>query len=117
MGSKPIINDPSSTDDHAEARRAHKAAARHGSNDGWTSTGTLLTGIIVWGGIGWLLGRWTGWIGFLPIGVILGAALGVYLVVKQADNPPPLVDLSKTQRRAKQDRTTATEHTRDPSTD
>ena len=82
-------------------KRARKQQSTKGQNDGWTATGTLLSGIIVWGGIGWLVGLWTGWVGCLPIGVIIGAALGVYLVVKQADDPPPLLDVSKGQRRSK----------------
>lgn len=48
---------------------------------GWGVTATLVAGIAVWGGVGyvadWLLGlRWL----FLPIGVVLGAAGGIYLV-------------------------------------
>ncbi len=82
----------------ADLKRSRKAQATRGQDDGWTATGTLLAGIVVWGGIGWLLSRWTDWIGFLPIGVVLGAALGVYLVVKQAGDPPPLLDISKGQK-------------------
>lgn len=41
----------------------------------------LLSGILVWGGVGWLLDRWIGstpW--FFAIGVLLGFAGGLYLV-------------------------------------
>ena len=74
-----------------------KKAASRGMDDGWTVTGTLITGIAFWGFVGWGLTKWTGWVGFFPIGVILGAAAGVYLVYKQASAPPPLLDISKNQ--------------------
>ena len=50
----------------------------------WAVTGTLLAGIVAWGGIGlladWLLGfRWL----FLPIGMVVGIAGSIYLVVKR----------------------------------
>lgn len=74
-----------------------RKAATRGMDDGWTVTGTLITGIAFWGFVGWALSKWTGWIGFFAIGVILGAAAGVYLVYKQASAPPPLLDISKNQ--------------------
>lgn len=40
-----------------------------------------MSGIVVWGGIGWLLDWWLGTGAFLPIGVLLGAVAGIYLVV------------------------------------
>ena len=96
--------DPADPGAKYDAMRAKEQAASdrrrqsgEGSAQGWTATGTILSGIIVWGLIGWGLKAWTGWIGFLPIGVLLGAALGIYLVTKQAGNPPPLMDISKAQ--------------------
>lgn len=74
-----------------------KKAATRGMDDGWTVTGTLITGIAFWGFVGWGLSKWTGWVGFFPIGVLLGAFAGVYLVYKQASAPPPLLDISKKQ--------------------
>lgn len=74
-----------------------KQAASKGMDDGWTVTGTLITGIAFWGFAGWGLSKWTGWVGFFPIGVILGAVAGVYLVYKQASAPPPLLDISRNQ--------------------
>jgi F0F1-type ATP synthase assembly protein I len=46
----------------------------------WSVPSYLLSGMIIWGGIGWLLSRWTGWSWLVPIGVVLGVALAVYLV-------------------------------------
>jgi F0F1-type ATP synthase assembly protein I len=55
--------------------------AWRGANQAWSVTGTLLSGVLVWGGVGWLLDRWLGSDGlFLPIGMLLGMGLGIYLV-------------------------------------
>jgi F0F1-type ATP synthase assembly protein I len=52
-----------------------------GFGTGWAATGTLLAGILTWGGIGWLVDRLldTGRL-FLAIGLVVGAAGGIYLV-------------------------------------
>jgi len=57
---------------------------RSGAGDGWTALGYLMSGILFWGGVGWLLDRWLKWSGIpIAIGTILGAALGTYLVLKR----------------------------------
>ena len=44
-------------------------------------TSTLLSGIVVWGGIGWLLGRWLGLENlFIPLGMLLGEGVAIYAV-------------------------------------
>ncbi len=56
-----------------------------GENSGWTALGTLLSGIVLWGGIGWLLDWWLGipkHFGLL-IGMIVGISLALYLVMKR----------------------------------
>src|ERR671918_1592893 len=52
-----------------------------GFGTGWAATGTLLAGILTWGGIGWVIDRLanTGRL-FLAIGLLVGAAGGIYLV-------------------------------------
>ena len=47
----------------------------------WSIIGTLFGGILVWGGIGFLLDRWLDlrWL-FLPIGMVIGAGASIYLV-------------------------------------
>lgn len=83
--------------DPREQRAAAKRAASRGMDDGWTVTGTLIAGIGFYGFLGWALTKWTGWVGWFPMGVILGAAAGVYMVYKEAAAPPPLLDISKRQ--------------------
>ena len=52
------------------------------SPDAWSIIGLLLGGLLVWGGIGYLLDRWLGFRAlFLPIGLIVGAIGGTWLVI------------------------------------
>ncbi|WP_409331657.1 hypothetical protein [Trujillonella humicola] len=48
---------------------------------GWGVTGTLISGMAVWGGVGWLLDRWWDTRVFFAAGVILGVAVAIYVVV------------------------------------
>jgi ATP synthase protein I len=52
-----------------------------GSGDGYRVLGMMLSGPAFYGGVGWLLDRWlqTSWI--FPLGLIIGVAAGVYLVI------------------------------------
>lgn len=55
--------------------------AWRGAGTAWSITGTLLAGILVWGGIGFLVDRWAGFDGlFLPIGMLIGLAGSIYIV-------------------------------------
>lgn len=49
--------------------------------DAWAVTSSLVAGMAVWGGVGYLVDVWLGfrWL-FLPIGLVLGVAGGIYLV-------------------------------------
>lgn len=47
-------------------------------------TGYLLTGMVLYGGLGWLIDKWAGTSNvFAPIGVIFGLAAGLYLTLRQ----------------------------------
>ena len=41
----------------------------------------MLSGIIVWGGVGWLLDRWLETRFFILVGTILGLTVAIYLIV------------------------------------
>lgn len=44
----------------------------------------LIAGMVVWGGVGWLVDRWLGTEGIaFGIGVVLGGAAGVYLIARR----------------------------------
>lgn len=52
----------------------------------------MLSGIIVWGGVGWLLDRWLETRFFILVGTLLGLTVAIYLVVVKygaLDQPPP----------------------------
>jgi F0F1-type ATP synthase assembly protein I len=55
-----------------------------GAGQGWSAIAYLLGGMAIWGFIGWLVDRWldTGGIA-TGIGAVVGAAGGVYLVVRR----------------------------------
>jgi len=47
----------------------------------WSITSYLLSGMLVWGGVGWLVDRWIGQaVLFFPIGVVVGIVAALYLV-------------------------------------
>ncbi|GAA4100589.1 hypothetical protein GCM10022214_77460 [Actinomadura miaoliensis] len=50
------------------------------TNAAWSIPSYLLSGMAVYGGLGWLLDRWLGTSALLPIGVLVGLALALYLV-------------------------------------
>jgi ATP synthase protein I len=50
--------------------------------DGWAAVSYLLGGMIVYGGIGWLLGHWAFHSAlFFPLGMVVGLALSIVLIV------------------------------------
>ncbi len=55
--------------------------AGSGADTGWAVTGTLISGMAVWGGGGWLLDQWADTRVFFPVGVVVGMTLAIYLVV------------------------------------
>ena len=60
-----------------------------GADVGWGITGTLLSGIIVWGGAGLALDRWLGTRFLVLVGVLLGLGVAIYLVVVKYAPPVP----------------------------
>lgn len=41
----------------------------------------LVSGLALYGGLGWLLDRWLGTSWWLPVGIIAGTVAGIYLVI------------------------------------
>lgn len=55
-----------------------------GAGQGWTALAYLISGMVVWGFFGWLVDRWLDTNGIaIGVGVVIGAAGGVYLVVRR----------------------------------
>ena len=51
-----------------------------GVNDGWSALSYLISGVMLWGGAGWLVDAWLGTHVFVGLGIVLGAAGGVAMV-------------------------------------
>ena len=51
-----------------------------GANDGWSALSYLISGVLLWGGVGWLLDLWLGTRVFVGLGIVLGAAGGIAMV-------------------------------------
>ena len=49
----------------------------------WSIIGTLVAGVLAWGGIGWLLDRWLGTRFLVAVGVVVGLAGAFYLIIKR----------------------------------
>jgi F0F1-type ATP synthase assembly protein I len=65
-------------------RRAPRRRPEHGPGEAWNVVGTLVAGTAFWGLVGYGIDRLTG-LGtiFLPIGLVVGMAAAVYLVIYQ----------------------------------
>ena len=48
----------------------------------WGAFGYVLAGPVLYGGIGWLLDWWLDTAFLLPVGIVFGSILGMYLVIK-----------------------------------
>lgn len=72
-----------------------RAAARppsRGADQGLAVLSTMISGMVVFGGIGWSLDRWWDARLWTPIGLVLGISLGIYAIVmrfgrSQTDQP------------------------------
>ena len=54
-----------------------------GSEMVWSIIGTLIAGVLAWGGIGWLLDRWLGTTFLVAVGIVVGMAGAFYLIIKR----------------------------------
>lgn len=52
-----------------------------GKDQGFRILSILASGLLLYGGLGWLADRWLQTTVWLPVGIILGTAAGLYLVV------------------------------------
>ena len=48
---------------------------------GWAIVSYLIGGMVLYGGIGWLVGRWTNIPILFPIGLLLGIGLSLALII------------------------------------
>ena len=50
-------------------------------NAGWSIFGYLISGMVFYGGLGWLIGHWTHLAALFPIGALVGLGVGVFAVI------------------------------------
>lgn len=71
------------TDDEIPAR-VDPGEGAAGAGQGWTAVSYLLTGMLVWGVVGWLVDQRFGTDGIATaVGTVVGAAGGVYLIARR----------------------------------
>ncbi|MFI7589669.1 hypothetical protein ACIB24_21585 [Spongisporangium articulatum] len=76
--------------DDDTSRNGSTAEASHAEvRAGWTVLSYLISGPMLYGGLGWLLDRWLGTQVFTPVGLVGGMALALYVIVKRYVSPPP----------------------------
>jgi hypothetical protein len=47
----------------------------------WPFLSYMIGGMILYGFVGWLAARWTGWPVLFPVGMLLGLASGIALII------------------------------------
>ncbi|WP_375426451.1 AtpZ/AtpI family protein [uncultured Friedmanniella sp.] len=52
-------------------------------NQGMRVLSYLIAGVALYGGIGWAADHWLGTHVLLPVGLVLGAGLAIYMIIKQ----------------------------------
>lgn len=62
-----------STDDPDDVRRREQSSA-------WNAFSLVVSGVAVWGGVGWLVSEWLNSRVFLVLGLLVGTGAALYLV-------------------------------------
>jgi ATP synthase protein I len=65
-------------------KRGWRTPSKPGGNeaDGWAIVSYLIAGMLVYGGLGWLISRWTGLPAvLLPAGMVAGLVIALVMVV------------------------------------
>jgi ATP synthase protein I len=63
-----------------EPSRDLPRAGRKGEQDAWGAFGLVVSGVLVWGGVGALLGAWLDSRVPVMVGLLVGMTAGLYLV-------------------------------------
>ena len=83
---------------NSRPRPASPARQGSGAETGYAVIGTMISGMAVWGGVGWLLDQWADMRVFFPVGIILGMTVAIYLVVARYGATPPPAGGKRTSR-------------------
>jgi F0F1-type ATP synthase assembly protein I len=73
------------TDQRGSAKRSPGASAgdAQGMNLGMQVLSYLISGVLLYGAIGWVGDHFLGTTFLLPVGIILGAGLAIYMIIKR----------------------------------
>lgn len=63
-----------------------KPAPRGG--DPWHAYGYIVSGVFLYGFLGWLADRWLGTTFLVAIGILVGAGFGIYMTIARFDALP-----------------------------
>ena len=55
--------------------------------DPWHAVGYLVSGVLVYGFLGWLADRWLGTSFLVAVGILVGTGLGLYLTWNRFNRP------------------------------
>lgn len=66
-----------------EKAPARVSSETNPAGDGWKMINQLLAGLVLYGGLGWVLDRWLGTRHWVGIGIVAGALLGLVWVYLQ----------------------------------
>lgn len=67
--------------------RAGKTSSKGQLKDPWAAFGYLVSGVAVYGLIGWGLDQWLDTSFLVVIGIVAGAGLGIYMTMKALNVP------------------------------
>jgi ATP synthase protein I len=76
----------SDQDDRQPDKKNHSPAPPRASA-GWAVTSYMIGGMAFYGGVGWLIGRWTGITALFPVGMLVGLALAIALIIFRYARP------------------------------
>ena len=69
--------------DAREAPRSQQSLKLDGMNEGMRVLSYLISGVVFYGFLGWLGDHFLGTNFLLPIGIVAGAALGCYVIIRR----------------------------------
>lgn len=79
---RPAMAENNPTDDRAGNKESEKSL-----KDPWGAFGYLVSGVAVYGLIGWGLDQWLDTSYLVAIGIVVGAGLGIYMTMKALNVP------------------------------
>ena len=83
--------EPGPGDPAAAGGRQHDRDASYGrktQTDAWNAFGLIISGVLVWGGVGFLVAAWLDSTWPRLVGLLVGMAGGLYLVWLRYGDPP-----------------------------